>query len=192
MTNPTNPSKASAACGVVSASHRCRSTSATAAAWHATGQTDSASKGLVASYRSPTSARRPDSRIVLVSSSTKRGTPSVLATICFSTSFGSALPATIGLIIASHSVGLSRLMESAVTGPRPAHTGANSGRCVTTISTWALLTRSIHRSTSSRVEGSIQCASSNTSRSGVRDASPKISSTMASRVFCRCWTGLRL
>ena len=46
----------------------------------------------VRAYRSPSSWSRPDSRTVLVSSSTNRGTPSVLATICPSTSAGRALP----------------------------------------------------------------------------------------------------
>ena len=60
----------------------------------------------------PSSLSRPDSSTVLVSSSTNSGTPSVFATICASTSSGSALPPTTRSTIAAPSRRPSRFRAS--------------------------------------------------------------------------------
>src|SRR6516164_9085296 len=61
------------------------------------------------------SIRRPDSSTVLVNSSTKSGTPSVLATICAVTSGGSGRPATCSARV-STSAGARRSSAMLVTG----------------------------------------------------------------------------
>ena len=107
-------------------------------------------------------AQQPGSSTALVSSSTNSGTPSVLATICSSSSAGSALPPATcstmrrGLPRAEAVEGQQRGVGVAGPGRR------NSGRKVTTSSTGSAAIRSTTRSKSSSVVGSIQCASSKT------------------------------
>src|SRR6516162_6739088 len=98
------------------------------------------------------------SSTVLVNSSTKSGTPSVLATICALTSGGSGRPATRSARV-STSAGARRSSAMLVTCERPAHGASYSGRKVISSNTGKARTRSTVRSSTSSEVASAQWAS---------------------------------
>ena len=133
----------------------------------------------------------PVSRIALVSSSTNSGTPSVRATIASIISGGSRSPPSLrhdrldpGAAQAVEGeagdmgVGGERRLAVRPAGQQDQHPGAlrsGPGAC----------------SIISSVVGSIQWASSRTTRTGCRAASPSSCSTSAARVRARCACGVR-
>ena len=103
-----------------------------------------------ADSRQRASTRMPASRTALVSSSTNSGFPSVLATICFITSVGSARPLATCVTILSTFSRSSRPSVKVPTLARPAQGGSNSGRKVTSARIGSWRTRSTMRSSSSK------------------------------------------
>src|SRR4051794_20120693 len=91
--------------------------------------------------------------MALVSSSTNSGTPSVRVRICSSSGPGSALPPASTATIAALCVRVSLDRFSAPTWPWPDQREANSGWWVSTTSSGTAFTRSISRSSTSRVVG---------------------------------------
>src|SRR5215472_14255644 len=124
---------------------------------------------------------RPDSSTALVNSSTKSGTPSVLATICAITSWGSARPATRPARV-STSACARRSSAMLVTCERPLHGASYSGRKVISTKTDKARTRSTVRSSTSSEVASAQWASSNSISTGFCRASASSWSSKAARV----------
>src|SRR2546430_6916629 len=112
------------------------------------------------------------SNTALVSSSTNSGFPSVLATICFITSAGSARPPVTFATMLSTSLRSRRPSVNVPTLGRPAQSGSNSDRKVNSARTGSRRTRSTVRLSSSREVASAQCRSSNKSRTGSWRARP--------------------
>ena len=129
--------------------------------------------------------------MLLVSSSTNKGTPSVRSVIWSITSAGSALPPAICPTSAVRSCRSRRLSAIMLTCGWPIQGGWNSGRNVTISSTGKLRTRSTVRSSSSREVGSIQCASSKTISTGCWHARPSSCRISASNVRSFLRWGLR-
>ena len=100
------------------------------------------------------------SSIALVISSTNSGMPSVRSMISCRRAAGSNLLPTMRSINAPTWRSVSRLMVRAVTYGRPIQGGSNSGLNVTISNTWRFDTLSTIRPNSSRLVGSIHCASS--------------------------------
>ena len=107
-----------------------------------------------------------------VISSTNSGTPSVLAAISSSNGSGRLLPRVMCATIACIAARVSRFSASRVTTGWLPKDATKIGRAVIITSTRALCTPSSASSISSRVVGSIQCASSITHSTGLRLASP--------------------
>src|SRR5216684_8661454 len=133
----------------------------------------------------------PDSTTILVNSSTNRGTPSVLATICCTTSGGRALPPVTRSTIASTWLCPKRLSVSWLRCDRLPQGGVNSGRKVSSTYRLAVGAWSTTRVSTSSVEGSAQCTSSQVASTVFRSASANNHTTNASWVFCFCFCGLK-
>ena len=118
-----------------------------------------------------------------MSSSTKSGTPSVLATIWSNTSTGSALPPVTRSTIASGLPPPKAIERKRGRMRAPAQGAANSGRQVTTKSARRFGSRSTSRPNRSSDVGSIQCASSSAIKTGASFASPSISEISAAIVL---------
>src|SRR5215831_7673153 len=132
---------------------------------------------------------RLDSSTALVNSSTKRGTPSVLATICVITSGGSGRPATRSTRI-STSAGARRSSAMLVTCERPVQGASYSGRKVISTKTGNARTRSTVRSSTSSEVASAQWTSSNSINTGFCSANSSSCSSKAARVSRRCCAAL--
>src|SRR5215510_2404121 len=111
-------------------------------------------------YRPSSSRNTPDSTTVLVNSSTNKGTPSVLATICCITSRGRALPPVTRFTIVSTCGRSKRLSVSWLRCERLPQGGVNSGRKVSSTYRRAVGTCSTTTCNTSSVDGSAQCTSS--------------------------------
>ena len=114
-------------------------------------------------------ARAPPSTTALVNSSMKSGIPSARAAISRTISAGKPSAPGTHLTRNSASRGLIGCKSIFAACGSPSHAGANSGRLVTTSRIGHRLMRLTNSSTSSREVGSIQCASSTSTRS-VRSA----------------------
>ena len=88
--------------------------------------------GPVSTYRSASSRSSGDASNIFVSSSTYSGTPSVLVTMCCTTSAGSVLPPARWAISASTCGRSRRLSTRGVRWERGGQGGLNSGRYVST------------------------------------------------------------
>src|SRR6266849_4988332 len=132
----------------------------------------------------------PDSTTVLVNSSTNSGTPSVLATICSTTSDGRALPPVTRSTIASTWLRSKRLSVSWLRCERLPQGGVNSGRKVSSANSRVVGTWSSKSVSTSSVEGSAQCRSSQVQYTTACSASSTSHATNASWVFCFCFCGL--
>ena len=127
------------------------------------------------------------SSTALVISSTNSGMPSVRSMISAITSAGSSLFPTRHAMMAAVSRSPSRFSARLVTCDRPAHGASNSGRKVTISSAERVLTRSTVRPNTSRLVGSIQCASSTIISTGCCLANLASCAVKASSVLClRC------
>ena len=110
-----------------------------------------------------TARRSPVSTMHLVSSSTNRGTPSVLATTCANTSPGSSRPRITRPTRSAVWRCESLVSVTLATCGRPIQVGEYSGRVRHTASVGVAGTWSTRRSSSSSVEGSARCKSSTVS-----------------------------
>src|SRR5262249_28724507 len=131
-----------------------------------------------------------DSMTVLVNSSTNKGTPSVLATICCTTSGGRALPPVTRSTIVSTSERPKRLSVIWLRYEWAPQGGGNSGRKVSRVSIRAVGDCLMKRCNNSNVEGSAQCRSSQAQYTAALSASSMIHATNASCAFCFCFCGL--
>ena len=95
-------------------------------------------------------------------------------------------------IIAPMSRSPSRLIVRAITCGRPIQGGSNSGRNITTSSTRKVRIRSTTRPNTSKLVGSVQCASSKTISTGLKRVRVCICKMSASSVLCRRCSGVRL
>src|SRR5258705_10500775 len=131
------------------------------------------------------------SSTALVISSTNRGMPSVRSTISAITSAGSTLFSTSRAMIAAVSRSPSRFSVRLVTYDRPTQGALNLGRKVTMSSTGRVAIRSTARPRTSRLVGSIQCASSKIISTGFWRASPASCDISASSVLCLRCSGVK-
>ena len=113
----------------------------------------------------------PASSTAFVISSTNRGMPSVRSMMSCRMFAGSELVAATRSIMASTSRRVSRLIVRAVTCGCPIQGDSNSGRKVMISSTGRFAIRFTVRPNSSRLVGSVQCASSKTISTGFLRAS---------------------
>ncbi len=141
-------------------------------------------------YRSPSSRNSPDSTTVLVNSSTNNGTPSVLATMCCMTSAGSAFPRVTCSTMVSTCGRPKRLSVSWLRCERLPQGGVNSGRKVNTANSRVVGTWSRRKVSTSNVEGSAQCRSSQAQYTAAFSASSTSHATKAACVFSFCFCGL--
>ncbi len=111
--------------------------------------------------------------MVLVSSSTNNGTPSVRARICSRISAGNALPPADRSTRVMPSRRPRRASASVVTCASAGQGGVNSGRAVTRSSNGSVGARATVRVNSSSEVGSIQCASSNSISTGCSRRQPR-------------------
>ena len=111
------------------------------------------------------------SSTALVISSTNSGMPSVRSMMSCRMFGGMSLVPETWSIMEPTSRCASRLMVSTVTCGRPIHGGSNSGRKVTISSTRSVAICSTARSSTSRLVGSVQCASSKIISTGSARAS---------------------
>lgn len=146
--------------------------------------------GPSAAWVSEPSVISSDSSTALVSSSMNNGTPSVRAMICSRTASGSVRPPVRSSISAIDWARDSRPSASMLACPMPTQPGSYSGRAVTTASTRRSCSRSTMRSSSSRVVGSAQCASSNTHSTGRSPARSASWLSRLSKVRAFCWCGV--
>ncbi len=123
---------------------------------------------------SPASRSRPDSKTDLVSSSTNKGTPSVLVMICADISCGKALCPAMSTMMASVCSRPSRSSRSMVTCGSSSHCGKNSGLKLISTSTGAVLMDAMIWLNSSRVLELAQCASASSMTTGAVRASSRI------------------
>ena len=120
-----------------------------------------------------------DSMTIRVKSSMKSGTPSVRVAISSSTMAGSGLPPVTASTISIVSFLTSRSSATWLTYSRLIHSaGACSGRSVARMSSGTDGVCSTRRSRSSIVDGSIQCRSSMTKKTGLRAATSTTSWAM--------------
>jgi hypothetical protein len=125
------------------------------------------------------------SRTAFVISSTNSGMPSVRSMMSCRTLAGrSLLPATRS-IIAPISRSASRLIVSMVTCGCPIQGGSNSGRNVTISSARRVRIRSTIRLNTSKLVGSVQCASSKIISTGFCRVRVSICEMTACSVLCR-------
>jgi len=127
----------------------------------------------------------PASSTALVISSTNRGMPSVRSIMSCRMLAGMSLLPTTWSIIASMSRCVSRLMVSAVTYDRPTQGASKSGRNVTISSTRSVSILSTMRPNTSRLVGSLQCASSKIISTGLERVRACTCEMSASSVLCR-------
>ena len=132
----------------------------------------------------------PASNTAFVISSTNRGMPSVRSIMSCRMSAGRSLLPTTRSIIALMSRSASRLMPRNVTYARPTQGDSKSGLNVTISSTRTLRTRSTTRPNTSKLVGSVQCASSKIISTGFWRVIASIWEMSAPSVLCRRCSGV--
>ena len=139
----------------------------------------------------PSAVSNPDSTTVLVNSSTNNGTPSVLATICCTTSAGKRFAARhLARPSPRPDVRPKRLSVSWLRCDRFPQGGMNSGRKVSSANSRVVGTWSSKSVSTSSVEGSAQCRSSQAQYTAAFSASSTSHATKAACVFSFCFCGL--